>query len=206
MATTVGAVAMKFPVTIWFHSLGWTSKLSVTDEAGTMLGFSPLVFGPERCLAIYSDESMARQIYAVQWTGSPGRAFVLLDESGSQIGTFAAPKLKGWSDDGTYVIGVGSQERFEIVEQSPRLHLVDFFIDPVPVFNVLTGMLIQPCHLIRRQGGGETVLTMVKHRTMFDASYRLELTGSLDGRERECIMLASIMVAIRVRRFAPSWW
>ena len=197
---------MQFPITIWFHSLGWTSKMSVTDAAGTMLGYSPLVFGPERALTIYSDDSMARPIYAVRLEPQYGAGFALLDAQGTKLGGFAPPKPKGWSDDGTYVIRVGGEERFEIVERSPRLHLVDYFIDPVPVLNVLTGQLIQPCHVIRKCQGGAEVATMVKHRTMMDASYRLDLTGSLDGPERECIMLAGIMVAIRVRRFARSWW
>lgn len=197
---------MQFPLTIWFHSLGWRSTLSVTDETGARIGCSPLVFGPERCLRIYSDDDMARQIYAVAWLGSSDRGFKLVDGRGAQIGTFAPPKPKGWSDDGAYVVGVGSEERFEIVERSPRLHLVDYFIDPVPIVNVLTGLMIQPCHEIRRRPDGAQVALMVKHRTMFDASYRLELTGALDDRERECIMLAGIMVAIRVRRFARSWW
>ncbi len=197
---------MKFPVTIWFHSLGWTSKLSVTDAEGALLGYSPLVFGTERCLGIYADKDMTRPIYAVRLEKLHGFTFGLENAQGARIGGFAPPKPKGWSDDGAYVVSVGGEECFEIVEQSPGLHLVDYFIDPVPVVNVLTGLLIQPCHIIRRRAGGEAVMTMVKHRTMMDASYRLELTGSLAGPERECIMLACIMVTIRVRRFAPSWW
>lgn len=196
---------MRFPVTIWFHSLGWTSKLSVFDETGARIGYSPLQFGKERCLRVYSDEGMARQIYAVRIVEQAAAEFALLDMTGAQIGLLALPKPKGWGSDETYVVSVDAEERFEIVERSPGLHLVDSFIDPIPVLNVVTGLLIQPCHLIRRRGNGQEIMTIVKRRTMFDASYRLELTGALDGRECECIMLASVLVAIRARRFAQSW-
>ena len=196
---------MQFPVTIWFHSLGWTAKLSLTDWAGATVGYSPLIFGEDRCLPVYADQDMARQTYAVRWLGPARNDVALLDAEGTPIGGVALPKPQGWGSDGTYVVSVGGEERFDIVERSPGLHLVDGFIDTVPVANVLTGLMLQPCHVFRRRAGGEQVAIMVKHRTMFDASYRLELTGAVDDRDGECIMLAGTMVAIGVRRLVASW-
>lgn len=189
---------MQFPVTIAFDSLGWGVHIHVTDGAGARVGYAPWRFSSELRLPIYRDEKLGTPIYTLQAQRTPGQLFTFLGAGDAALGHLRQVKF-----DKAFAISVGDEERFDVVQQSPGLHSLDWWIDTMPVINVLTGLLIRPCHLIKRRAGDAVVATLVKVRTAFDASYRLELGGDLDGRERECIMLASVTVAMQVRRLVP---
>lgn len=188
---------MQFPVTISFAG-PWRVHMTIRDAGGTRLGYSPLEF-KDGSMLIYSDEIMAEPIYALK--SDPVRlGFGLIDAQGVEFGRLE--HVGGWSSG--YTICVGGEPRFDVSEQSPMLHFVDGLFDPVPVVNVLTGMVLKPCHVVRRRQGGDKVVTIMKRRTALDTSYVVERDGDLDDRERECVLVATAMIALYARRSASS--
>lgn len=193
-----GFEGMRFPVTIAFAG-AWRVHMTITDGSGAALGYSPPKFGKDNCMRIYTDESMAEPIYALRADPLTRRRFDLIDAAGGEFGRLELNG--GWSMG--YTICVGGEPRFDVGEHSPALHFVDGLFGMVPVVNKLTGMVLKPCHVVRRRGGGEKVATIVKQRTTLDVSYVVEQDGALDARESECILVGAAYVALNARS-SPS--
>ena len=191
---------MQFPVTIVFNSLGWGVTIAVEDGTGARIGFAPYRIGRDGKLWVYRDEGMAEAIYVVEIQTRPFGTYVLRNASGTTLGSLAL--AEGGSG---YVVSVGDEPHFEVRALSPGLHFVDWLFDTIPVVNVVTGLLMRPCHVFKRRGGEVDVATMIKQRTMFDANYRLEPHSDFDGPEGECMVLASIVIAMHARRFLSLW-
>lgn len=189
---------MRFPVTIAFAG-PWRVHATISDADGRGLGYSPLAF-KDNCLWIYSDASMGHPIYALKHDPVTRRHFALLDADGNALGQLE--QTNDWN--ARYVVSVADEPRFEVSQRSPALHFVDSLFDPVPVVNVLTGMVFKPCHDVRRSAGGARAVTIVKQRTARDVSYVLEQEGELDARERECLLVASLLIATNARRWSSS--
>ena len=184
---------MLFPVTMAFAG-PWRVHLTITDAGGARFGYSPLQFGPDNCLRIFDDDSMATTLYAIEADRMKPGTFHLRDATGAALGRLT--ETDGWR--GRYQIAVGAEPAFDVTVVSPALHFVDSLFEPVPGLNLLTGMMMKPCRAVERRNGTR-VATIVKQRTALDTSYVVEQTGAFDARERECILLSSAVIALNAR-------
>jgi hypothetical protein len=186
---------MQFPVKISFKVLAFGSQIYVADAHGRCIGYihrKMMSLEPE--LAVYADDTMSRLIYLLKVESVADFVYAFEDEAGNALGRISFDHERK-----RFLIGVGTEPRFEIREERPWAAFVDSLVPTIPVVNALVGWFMKPKHLVTRHPGGRLAMQVVKHRTMMESEYWLHQLDALEGRECECVMLGAMIMIFRER-------
>lgn len=184
---------MEFPIGIRFIPGVGSTRLLMTDAANAVCGCLAGVSGYQKSI-VYTDQTQSTPIYAIEWKYGETEYFFSTPQGGKLGSVKRTPRRSVWRAH--YVISIGGEPAFEIVEENPFVKVLDTIAGMIPVVGDLTGYYLNPTYAIARDDGAP-VLRLVKERSFRESVFSVHLLGELSDREREVAMLALLMLVQR---------
>ena len=192
---------MNFPVNIAFRILALAPQMLVTDADGRVIGFvREKLLRLVDDVTIFSDETQATPIYAIKADRiiDFSACYHFSDAHGRPLGHVQRAGMRSlWSAN--YSIHLDGAPAFEVNEENPIVRLLDGLLDEIPFVGIFTGLFLNPTYLVTRTDGGEA-LRITKRPSLLETDFRIDQLGPLDDRERECALLAGMMIILLERR------
>lgn len=191
---------MEFPISIAFKILTLVPQMYVRDARGTEIGYvrQKLLAFRER-VTIYSDETQARPIYAIEADRiiDFNAVYHFSDPSGRRLGDVRREGMRSlWRAH--YVISVGDRPTFEVNEESAWVRLADNLVSDIPFVGAFTGLFLNPTYIVSRIGGAEA-LRMVKRPALLETDFNIAQTGPISPDEQVSALLGLMMIILLER-------
>ncbi len=190
---------MQFPINIAFKILALAPQMYVTDASGRNLGYvrqKLLRFIED--VTVFEDDTQAKPLYSIKADRviDFNANYAFADPQGYPLGSVGR---QGWRSlwKAHYIISVAGEPRFDVHEEKPFIKLVDGLLGEIPIVGAMTGLFLNPTYLVSR--GEQGVLRITKRRSVFETDFVIDKLGEVDDRERECVMLAAMMIMLLER-------
>jgi uncharacterized protein YxjI len=183
---------MLFPVAVTFRLTALAHEVRVVDATGSDLGYIKAQPHEYRStVKIHSDAGRMNVIYTVAFDPHGKRHRFMLD-NGQELG-FVAREADGLSS--CFIIGIGSDQTFDIRPQRGFIAATDRMISLLPVLRLLFGQVFAPGFDVRRIAGN-VVAVVTKRPVVFGSRYTVELAETISGDEQAALILAVVLISV----------
>ena len=191
---------MQFPVHIAFKVLTLAPQMLVTDGAGRTLGFvRQKLLRLIEDVTVFTDETQKTPIYSIKADRviDFSARYHFADTDGRPLGCVQRQGMTSlWRAH--YVIEIDGQPVLAVHEEKPFVKVLDALLDQIPFVGLVTGYFLNPSYLVTRPDTSPA-LRITKRPSLLETGFTIDQLGPLDERERECALLAAMMIILLER-------
>jgi hypothetical protein len=192
---------LNFPLDLRFKIIAIAPQISVTDAAGTMIGYvKQKAFKLKEAVTVFSDASQSHPLYriAADRILDISAQYHVTAASGTLLGSLQRHGMRSiWSAH--YDILRDGGVLFQLREENPWVKVIDGVLGEIPIVGLLSSYLFHPAYRVTRAEGGVPVMRSVKQPALFEGRFKVERLGEMTDEEERLALLGVLMLLLLER-------
>jgi uncharacterized protein YxjI len=195
---------MQYPLTLSFKILALAPQITVTDGGG-----NPVMYVRQKLLKlkeqiqVFRDSSQDQELFQIKadriidWSAN----YSFTTSAGDPVGSVKRRGARSLWKASYDVADTEGRTILHIEEESAWVKFLDGLLGEIPILGAFTGYFLNPTYLIRRSGGGEVVMKVVKHRSFLESKFEIQRQDeAIGGGQEVAAVLATLMMVLLERQ------
>lgn len=192
-----------YPLTLKFRLIALAPRINVVDSKGNEIFYiEQKVFALKEAVNIFNNAKEKKLLFTLKADSiiDFGARYRFHNTHKKLIGSVQQEGMRSLFRGSYIIFDEHDHATYKVTQSNPWISVLDSVLNIIPFAEFVTGFILNPAYQITTNDQKETVLTMKKKPSFFEAQFSIDSSSKSLTEEKELLVLLSLLMIVQLER------